>query len=477
MAKNHLAIFSVLVLCLLSLTSFAQNNTKQHTERFTINEGADVHINTSHTNVTIETWDKNEIEVTFTMEAEENLEEAFANWKFEATGNSSKVNVNSKTNFNFDFDMSNFNFDFNMEPFEVDMKDFQFDMEDFQFDMPDFDFEGLSNLEHYEDFPESPFGKDINFDGDEYEENPDAYLKELNAKYNTNVTRAEADKWVADLNTWADEFSSKFKFDEETQKEIEELTERALEQSKQMQEQAQKWQEANAEQLKKMTEQLDAMDFSQFQQFNYFDQDRSNTKKRIHIKLPKNAKLHLNIRYGEVTLAENLRNINADLNYASLSAKTINGKDTDISAAYAPIFVNHWQNGQLKLNHCRDITIKKITNINLHAQGTDILIGTLLNSGEIHNAYGDLEIKQLGSNLKQLDLMLDFGSAMLYLLPESLDFTYRGNKKSDFVLPQSFKVVSDTNKGSKRLIEAYLQKQNSGRQVLVRSNYGELVVK
>ena len=166
-----------------------------------------------------------------------------------------------------------------------------------------------------------------------------------------------------------------------------------------------------------------------------------------------------------------------DLNYASLSANTIYGAGTDISAAYGLVFVDHWKNGRLNLKHCKDITIKRITNINLNTQGTDVFIGTLLNSGLIKSAYGDLEIKNVGVALNDLELFLDYSSAMLPLPANAVDFTYKGNKGSTFELPKKYKVVSDTEDGIYRVVKAYNQKRYSGNVLSVLANHGAIIIK
>ncbi|MFT5167683.1 MAG: hypothetical protein ACI8P3_002921 [Saprospiraceae bacterium] len=481
MKRMHLATFNFLVITCFFLTAVNAQTTKKHTEKFTVNEEVDIHVNTSHTNVKFETWDRNEIEVTFTLDADEKVEELFKQWNFEATGNSNTVNIESKSGHNFD--MENFQFDFDMEDFDFDMKDFDVKMDNFNIDLSDLNLD-IDNMVteimeglNLADMPLSPFGKDGDFDGDEYKKNPNAYLKKLNDKNGTQVSRKEADQWMADIKTWADNIEVQV----EKNIDLGNLDKQIGEQTKEIQESVEKWEKEHGTQIKEMTDkiekQLEGMDFDQFENFNKFDQERANTKRTIHIKLPKKAKLHLNIRYGEVTLAENLRNINADLNYASLSANTINGEDTDISAAYALVIVDHWQNGHLDLKYCNDITIKKATKINLNAQGTDIVIGTLLNTGLIHSAYGDLVIQKLGTNLKELNLVLDYGSALLPLPSNAVDLTYIGDRHSSFSFPEKCKVVSDTKEGIHRMVKAYNQKQNSGNVLSIRANHGDLTIK
>ena len=127
MTKIHLITFNILAITCLFLTTVNAQTSKKHTEKFSINEEANIHINTSHTNVTIETWDKSEVEVTFILEADEKVEELFKKWEFKATGNKDQVNIAS--NSNHLFDMTDFEFDFDMKNFDLEMKDLNLELE------------------------------------------------------------------------------------------------------------------------------------------------------------------------------------------------------------------------------------------------------------------------------------------------------------------------------------------------------------
>ncbi len=500
MIKIHRVVYSLVAITCFLITTVNAQTTKTHTEKFNVDEEVNIDINTTHTNIKFETWDRNEVEVTFILETDEKIEERFKQWDFKATGNSNTVTIES--NSNYEFDMTNFQFDFNVEDFDFDfdIENLEMDLENLNLDVSDLNL-NIDNMVsdimlgmNLEDLPTSPFGKDISFNGDKYEKNPEAYLKKMNAKHGTQVTEKEVDQWMEDIEKWTENIEIKIDESEisERSKEIEKKMEKWQKENepklKEMTKKMEKWQKENEPKLKEMTkkieaqakkmeEQMEKIDFEKFENFNHFDQNKSNIKKTIHIKLPKKAKLNLNVRYGEVTLAENLRNINADLNYATLSANTINGAGTEISASYAPVYVDHWRNGQLKLNHCRNIKIAKATKIDINAQGTDVIIGTLLDSGFIRSAYGDLEIQKLGKDLKSLNLIVDYGTARLYLPSSALDVSYTGNQQSVFSLSKKCKIISDSNEGKRRVVKAYNQKQNSGNLLSILANYGELSIK
>ena len=81
MKKKHLVAYNLLLILCFSCSTLFSQSTKKHTERFMVNGAVDIHVNTTHANVVFETSDKNEVEVTFKLEADEKVAEYFEKWK------------------------------------------------------------------------------------------------------------------------------------------------------------------------------------------------------------------------------------------------------------------------------------------------------------------------------------------------------------------------------------------------------------
>ena len=119
-------IFGLIVLLAVSVQ--AQKFDKTIKEKFKVNSDVEVVINAVHTDVDIETWNKNEVSIEAVMEIEglpkEEAEKILEKWKFEALGNKNKVKITSlSTNFDFDFKFD-FDFDFpDIEVHEIDIPD------------------------------------------------------------------------------------------------------------------------------------------------------------------------------------------------------------------------------------------------------------------------------------------------------------------------------------------------------------------
>ena len=83
--------------------------------------------------------------------------------------------------------------------------------------------------------------------------------------------------------------------------------------------------------------------------------------------MPKSTKLKMNVRHGEVKLAENTRNMDATLSYSRLLASTIDGEKTKIVASYSPVSVQRWNYGNLNLNFSEEVALKDVNILNLNA--------------------------------------------------------------------------------------------------------------
>ena len=79
----------------------AQKFDKKITESFKVNSDVELVINTAHTDVSIETWNKNTVSIEAVMEVEgvskKEANKILDQWKFEALENKDKVKVTSKS--------------------------------------------------------------------------------------------------------------------------------------------------------------------------------------------------------------------------------------------------------------------------------------------------------------------------------------------------------------------------------------------
>ena len=97
--KNLITYKRSLVTAVCVLCVGITNAQSTYKESFSVNDDATVQVNTSHTNVVFETWNKDKVEVEAFVEgenlSEKEKQEIFDSWKFDVLGNSKKVVITS----------------------------------------------------------------------------------------------------------------------------------------------------------------------------------------------------------------------------------------------------------------------------------------------------------------------------------------------------------------------------------------------
>jgi len=83
---------------LIGVIGLAQE-TKTYKEGFDVSKEVTLNVNTTHTDVQFETWDKDRVEIIATITVEdmdkEEAERYIKNWNFDAKGNSREIDINS----------------------------------------------------------------------------------------------------------------------------------------------------------------------------------------------------------------------------------------------------------------------------------------------------------------------------------------------------------------------------------------------
>jgi len=99
MKKKIISTLLVATLFLAQLSVFAQNEVEKKQESFNVEEDVFIDLNTNRTNVIIETWNRDEVEIEAKVTSEELSEEQLTKiaelWKLDVLGNSNKVSIHS----------------------------------------------------------------------------------------------------------------------------------------------------------------------------------------------------------------------------------------------------------------------------------------------------------------------------------------------------------------------------------------------
>lgn len=309
-----------IIIALFSLSAVinAQKVDKQYEEEFSVNENVVIDVNTRHTDIEIETWNKNKVVIEATIEIEgarkEKAEEIIKNWKFRALGNKNEIDIVSKSNSSYgkriiigdEDDLIHINdFDFDFVVPEVSVENLAI-LDSLHIVMPpDINFPELLIIPEMEDFN---FSFDsLSFDYEKYK-NEENYFKQWQEQMKKNLA-----KMRVELN------ENSVKFKENTAHLKEELKEAQEERLKAMKERVEHRKEAAK--LRKIEEEKrkEMIQIRKKEHENHkkelaerrieiknilAERDKVKIKRIIKIKAPKDAKFNMNVSYGSVSFPD-----------------------------------------------------------------------------------------------------------------------------------------------------------------------------
>ncbi|MGS2763956.1 hypothetical protein [Sinomicrobium sp. M5D2P9] len=429
MKKYPVYRFSMLLMGLFALQVQAQKETKTFRESFSVNKDVMVEINTSHSDVQFETWNKNTVEVVATVEVEglskEEAKKYFESWDFRTTGDKNKIQIS--THPGNVFALSGFPAIPEIpEPIEVPIPPVP--------PMP----------------PKMPDMSGLTFDYEAYKEDGDAYMEEWKKKMKTI-------------------------FDEDFKENMKEWKKEMEERSEEMKVHAEKIKAKVKESQKNMKVFYFSKDGNQQEikiQNGQSGKKHIKIRKSILIRIPKDTKLKMNVRHGEVKLAENSENIRATLSHASLLAHRVKGKETSIETSYAPVLVHNWNGGKLKVNYVKEVDLENVTSMELISNASDVTVNNLLHTGRIQGTFGKLQINNIGNDFRELDVTLDNTNAVI-ALPRSGFRISVNSENSDIKLPENLKVSTSGTMGN-TVIKGSAKEGDSGGQVTVQAKYSDV---
>ncbi len=489
------------LLVLLTLSVQAQKIDKKITEKFKVNSDATIVINATHTDVDIETWNKNEVSIEAVMEiegvSEKEAEEIFKKWNFEALGNKNKVKIVSLSN-NFGFD---FKFDFDFPDIEVQ-----------GIDMPDLSgLAGLAVLAELPEMPELPeimempeMDFDVEFDFDAYKKDS-TYLKGYKMRVAKQVTKFKESDWKKKYDSVrnSDEYKLKIiefkKATKEMAKEMKEFKEskefkRTMEESKRVVEQVRKEMLNNKELMrdqmkvvkeasKKAMEMVQKMKeegkLHNGENVYFLHKDSENSKikikKHLKIKVPKNATFDLNVRHGKLNVPKSNKKMTANISYGNFIGGIISGEKNELEISNSPVDIQSVNSGNITLNNVPNATFGTCSNSNLFANSSEVFIEEIGNDVALSQKFGNLEIKKIAPDFKLVNIILDYAKANLNF--SNADYVYQINSKNSTLqlLDELTEVKSKTTDGVK-IIEGFLNDKSAQNKVLITGVYSTVIL-
>lgn len=468
-AFKLLAVF----LSLISMETYGQKQRKTFSESFDVAADAVLDINTSHADIEFETWNKNKvvIEATITIEgaSEEEAKDYFENGGFEIMGNSSRITVSTGNHNSWSVQAFDAIGDLDIELLEMP----EFESFDFDFDFSDM-----------KDLPQLPPVPNPNFDHEAFQKDGEKYLKEWQKSFQKDF----GEPYQQRMEEWQRKMEGKRHETQERRKEIHEkrmenhgdrIEKHVEERVAHAQKRAEAHQRRMADHKARLADRnVDRTAMHGKPNIFYFNSEGENrnykVKKTIRIKMPKSTKIKMNVRHGEVKLAENTNNINATLSHASLLAATIDGEKTMVMASYSPVSVEKWNYGQLQTDYSDNVDLKEVLNLRLNATSSEVTIENLSKTAFIKNSFGPLLINTISRDFEILDVSLQHAE-LVCDLPETAFTVYVNGTESEFRGPAELALHRTTDYGHV-VHEGYNRHKDTGKSIIINSNYSEVVL-
>ncbi len=460
----------LLLLCCMTSVAFGQKQSKTYTETFKVGDEAVLDINTSHADIEFETWSKNEvsIEAIITLEgaSKEEAEVYFKSMPVKMIGNSSAIEISTGSKYSRDFSWS-YPGDF----------DFDFD-HDFDFVIPDIsaiihDATETLDVVVIPELPPMPPLPNFSFDYDKYEKEGDAYLDKWKDEFNENFD----EKYKERLEEWGERVKERAKRIKERRVERDEAR-KVRDEARKVRAKVQKVEREKLRKLNRDKNIFRIKENGKGPNIYYYSSDGKDknfkVKKVIKIKMPKSAKLKMNVRHGEVKLAENTKNINATLSYARLLGSTIDGNGTFIKASYTPVTIQNWKYGKLTTDYSDNIKLKEVRNLRLNSVSSAITIDRILNDVYLESNLGDVVIGQIANEFNGLHFAIKNG-ALNCQLPESAYNVFVTDENSKVQYPVYLTMNVDGGNATKFHV-GYNKQKNEDRVIVIDSKYSKIVL-
>ncbi len=443
-------IVSIFVLSCVGL--FAQDRQSKLSDELSVNNDVTVNLNTSHTNIVFETWNKNMVSVEAYLEgdlSDENSKRILDSWKVNVTGNSNDVTISSTAG--------------NLWTRSVTASNIRISKEELKMLSPAIADMLGPMMEKIANNP-MPSALSDNF---------------ANVTMNTGKNKQNDEKYI---QQWESQIRENL--DQEKQKWANQFENKSKKVSGTLEIRMDAWGQQYGRQMEAWASQL-VRDIQQNQQkegvanvtiyqYSTNKPNMNSMSKIIKVRMPKGANLKLNIRHGDVQLAERANNIRAALSHTTLSANIIDGNRTFIKASYSPVSVKQWNNGRLVVNYVKNCRIQNAKNLLINADSSNIYIQELEENGAISGSFGAITIVKLGESFSTLDLAVQNSDFKLKLPKTAFNLSYSG-AQSIISLPKTLQINTRKNFGNV-FINGFQNTRSTDKMITINAKYSEVVL-
>lgn len=468
----------------------AQTYDKKIKESFKVNSDVNIVVNTSHSDVVIDTWNRNEVSIEATIEiegvSEKEAKKLMDKWNFEALGNKNKVKITSMAN-RF-FYGNDFDFEHN-----IVIPDVHVDIPHFEF--PDIEFEEFVMPEMPEieiEIPEMEI-EEFHFDYDTYKKDT-TYLKKYKERIQKQVERFKDSDWhkkmdslrntedykkkIEKIKIQSKEYAKKLK-ESKWYRDVEEMRnseefKKQIAESKKMAEEMRKQFLENKE-LKKELEKVKEKALKIKKELKEHKNNTSyNSKikitKKIKIKVPKKATFNLNVRHGKLKVPKSYNKMSATISYGDFIGGVIAGEKNNITFENSPVVINTINSGNITLKNVPNASFGTFSNASLFSNSSNVIIDEVGENVALSQKFGKLEVLKVIPEFNNLNVVLDYTKGNLDLSNAEYVF-YINGKKSTVSLDALLEETENKSVEGVRVIKGFNNNKKASNKLILTAVY------
>lgn len=396
MKTTRITRFSLFVLVAVLPQFMLAQSTKTYKESFDVNDDAVVKLAVSNSKIKIDTWNKNKVEVKTILktknDSEQDLDALFEAWKISALGNSERVEIKDHSSGENVMVFSNV-----PRPQQPPMP---------------------PRPPRPTKPTQPPNLPNIDFDYEAFEEEGKAYLEKFRKQLDSSDFRKK-------IRIWGEAFRDSIGMHRDSlQKYRHELREHR--------ETIRGYAKQIKDEMAPLIEKMKARVKSEVME----NPDFNNVERIIEIKIPKSAKLEVDIKHSEMDISS-VYEIDANLNYSGLQIDAVDGDFSEIALRYSKLNIGEINELNLIMNYSKDVVLKSVENLHADAKMSELHIENLSRQAIINGSYGKLNIELIQNNFELLDIKLKNSEANLKL-PQTKFRFYAKTASSNFNLNSEF---------------------------------------
>ena len=474
----------------------AQQKLNKVSQSIKVDKNVTIDLNTSHCNIIFDTWNKDVIEIEAYIEGDglskEALENALKNWNVDVDASNGQVKIRARGTGANTWVYNSGHGD--NEAVLAVLEELKFELADLpEVFVEGFDFDIDFEMPEIPELPELPEGlNEIHFDYKAYKKDGEKYLEEYSRDFDSKYGKEYAKKMEAwgdkfgkeweekygkKMAEWAAEFDGKWeekygdrmaewgeRFAEKMERQAKRLETHAkhIEKNLEHRERIAKEHERHAEKREKLANNRKVL----IERLVY-KESNSKVKKTIKIKMPKKAKLKVNVRHGEIEFAANVDDLKAELSHTKFTAHSINGSSTSINASYSPVYVTYWNLGELNLRYTENVELAHVKQMVLNSISSNTTIKHLLGSAIIDGNIGDLKILDIDDAFSSLNIIIQNSNAIISLPKVDCNIQYKGIRSH---------VIQPKEKLNPNISYFSTGSLTSGKSILINAKYSKVTM-